>query len=168
MRKIILIITGSLFCLCILFYFIVPKAVQTNSYSFFSPWNIEIRTSDFNDYTDSVFFYSDDVVGGVQYYSSIDKDFLIQQIENPDFDIESFLIQASFLSPDDSFDAHMIEFSKNEPSINLWEIRDGIERNHYLFFSETGACYDLWFFCDEVADSTIQKIKNSFQLEELE
>lgn len=166
-KRLIMGISSIFLCIIVYFFYItMPRKTQTNYYQFSCPKNISVKTTDFPNYSESVFMDREKIIGGVNYYSSIDRsDFFTQQAGNPDFDLESFLKKNSFIDPNESLDAYMMDANLKNQTIELWEMRGNIERNHYLFFTKTSSCFDLWFFCDKLEDSAMQNIEKSFQLE---
>lgn len=141
-----------------------PAEIQTNYYSFTCPRTITAQTEEAADHASSTLWESNTQVGGVDYYPSFSGDaFFDQDPENPDFDAEAFLQAGGVLQPEESLDAHMLEGSVKNQTMDLWERRDGIERMHF-FFIDSDHCYDLWFYCDGLSDSIISSIQNTFQL----
>ena len=56
----------------------------------------------------------------------------------------------------------MLDIGTTDRSATLWESRADIEREHFLVFTESGYCYDLWFYCDKLDDSDKELIIESF------
>lgn len=168
-KRLVLLASSVFLCIVVYFFYIAtPQKTQTHYYQFSCPRNITVQTTDFTDYSESVFMDHEKQIGGVNHYSSIDRgDFFTQQAENPDFDVEFFLKKNMILDPSESLDAYMMDCNIKSQTVELWEMRDSVERNHCLYFTKAGSCFDLWFFCDKVENSVMQDIKKSFQLEVL-
>ena len=61
----------------------------------------------------------------------------------------------------------MLDIGINDRSATLWEKRSDIERDHFFVFTETGHCYDLWFYCNGLDSSEKEDVIESFRLEVL-
>lgn len=141
-----------------------PTITKLSYCSFSHPKSISIQTLESSSNQEVIFFDSDQQVGGINCYPSITKnDFYNNQDSDEIF--ETFLRTIGLANQDDSIEAYMLDSSIKSQIVELWEMRNGIERTHYFFFNESNLCIDLWFYCDKLSDSTIKNIKDSFQLE---
>ena len=111
-------------------------------------------------------FYILEKIGGIEYYPSSNwSDFYQYDPGDGDTDAGTFLQEQGILHPDETLDAYMFEIGTNDQSADLWESRSDIKREHFFVFTESGHCYDLWFYCDALDDSEKETIRESFQLQ---
>lgn len=147
-------------------YCVVIKSVlvcENEYYHFSYPKKVSIETREFSDYIEAD-LYTHKKIGGIDYYPLSDWDDFHDR--GPwDADVETFLKEQGILRSDEDLDSYMLDIGTTERSATLWESRSDIEREHFLVFTESGHCYDLWFYCDKLDDSDKELIIESFQLE---
>ena len=114
-------------------------------------------------------FFLDEEIGGVCYYPTSNwDDFYALGSSSTNMrntDTEVFLQEQGILQADEFFDSYVFDIGVDNRSASLWEQRSDIEREHFLFFTEAGPCYDLWFYCDKLNNPEKTIIIESFQLE---
>ncbi len=142
-----------------------PNIYENAYYRVSCPERVSIKTREFSDHIETD-FYIQEKIGGIEYYPSSNwSDFYQYDPGDGDTDAGTFLQEQGILHPDETLDAYMFEIGTNDQSADLWENRSDIKREHFFVFTESGHCYDLWFYCDALDDSEKETIRESFQLE---
>lgn len=141
---------------------------ETESYTFSYPKEVSVQTSKPSD-PDETDFYINKKIGGITYYPLSNWDDFCALTSHSDTDMGTFLQEQGILPSGEDLNEYMLETGASNRTVSLWEKRSGIGRDHFLFFTESGPCYDVWFYCDELDDSQRESTKliaDSFQLEE--
>lgn len=165
-------ITGAillLFVVLSVLYMQIPNIYKSQYYCFSYSPKISIATKEFSDYIETDFYIDEKLIGGVDYYPFSNwNDFYQRSSSNScDADVGSFLKKQGILQTNESLDEYMLDIGINDRSATLWEKRSDIERDHFFVFTETGHCYDLWFYCNGLDSSEKEDVIESFRLEVL-
>lgn len=146
-----------------------PNTYESEYYTFSYPKEISIQLSDFSG-SKEINFYMNKKMGGITYYPLSNwEDFYLLTSQNSDTDMGAFLKKQGILPYGENLDGYMMETGVSNQTVSLWEKRSGVGREHFLFFTESGGSYDVWFYCDELDDSQRESTKiivETFQLEE--
>lgn len=146
----------------------ISNTYESEYYSFSYPKGISIQPSGSSG-SKEIDFYMGKKIGGITYYPLSNWDDFCSLITHADTDMETFLKKQGILPFGEDLDEYMTETGVSNRTVSLWEKRSGIGREHFLFFTESGPCYDVWFYCDELDDSQRESTKiivETFRLEE--
>lgn len=145
----------------------MPRVYENRYYSFSYPNRISIVEKESPDSTEAEFFIQEKI-GGIHYYplSNWDDFYTVgsSSASMRNTDTEEFLREQGILRDNETLDGYMLDIGVHDRSATLWERRVDVERDHSLFFTEAGHCYDVWFYCGMLSDSEKAAIIESFQL----
>ena len=145
----------------------LPQAIQTPSYQFTCPGFLQTQSFQSNGHYETILLNKDQCVGGVNHYIYSSTHLLQELLEQPDIDMESVLSDMGILQAGETLDAYMMESGfQNGPIFEVWEMRGEAEHYHFIFTTNDGSLYDLWFDSREVEDSVMHTIKDTFHVEE--
>lgn len=137
---------------------------ENEYYCFSHPEKVTVQERTSLGYVEVDFVQNKKVMGGIKYYPlSTWDDFYNYDSGNDN--IETLLEKQGMLQPDENLYAYMFDIGVDDRSATLWEQRADTKREHFFFFTESGPCYDLWFYCDEQSNAEKETIKESFRLE---
>lgn len=103
-------------------------------------------------------------VGGLVSHTHPDTAELVKKIQHPDgYDMWSIVLDLGLFPSNDTPVSYMMDSGpRGNFSFDIWEERNGSERDHFYFLADPDTLYDLWFYCDAFGQNARFVIANSF------
>jgi len=166
----ILFLVASILCLLCLSTYVSEQrnprfqTVQTSFFQMSIPSRCRMQPVSTEDSPEITLWNGKTQVGGLVSHTHPDTAELVKKIQHPDgYDMWSIVLDLGLFPSNDTPVSYIMDSGpRGNFSFDIWEERNGSERDHFYFLADPDTLYDLWFYCDAFGQNARFVIANSF------